>query len=166
MRMDGNLSQIKKEIYDKCHLVITNFRTEIESKEYNASQFEVNKQLVLSRSAKITPKKTGQFVTFWRRNKNGVIAPYKESDNIDFFVVNTRTEGKFGQFVFSKSILIEKGIISTEKKEGKRAFRVYPNWDVPKNKQAERTQKWQLNCFYEINNSTNLKKVLELYGVE
>ncbi len=76
--------------------------------------------------------------------------------------MNVRNENEFGQFVFPKYVLIKKGIISTENKEGKRAFRVYPKWDVTKNKQAERTQKWQLNYFYEINNSTDLKKVLGL----
>jgi hypothetical protein len=77
-----------------------------------------------------------------------------------------RTEKKFGQFVFPKSVLIKKGIISTRKKEGKRAFRVYPNWDVAKNKQAERTQKWQLDYFYEINATTDLQKVTGLYKIE
>ena len=52
-----------------------------------------------------------------------VIEPLEVSDKIDFFVVNVKTETKFGQFVFPKSILIEKGIIS-DKKEGKRAIRV------------------------------------------
>ncbi len=80
--------------------------------------------------------------------------------------MNVRTEKKFGQFVFPKSILIKKGIISTTKKEGKRAFRVYPNWGIIKEKQAEQTQKWQLNYFYEINDSTDFKKVMELYNAE
>mgnify|MGYP006078618265 CR=1 FL=1 len=164
--MDKNLNQIKTEIYDKCSLKISNYKTETESKEYYACRFKLNGGNVLSRNAKITPKKVGQFVTFWKRNKNGPIEPFKESDQIDFYSVNVRTENKFGQFVFPKSVLINKGIISTEKKEGKRGFRVYPKWDVAKNKQAERTQKWQLDYFYEINNSTNLKKVSELYNLK
>jgi len=80
--------------------------------------------------------------------------------------VNVRTEKEFGQFVFPKSVLIKKGIISTDKKDGKRAFRVYPNWDNANSKQAERTQKWQLEFFYEINDSTDFKKVRELYQTE
>ena len=105
-------------------------------------------------------------MTFWKRNENGPIEPFNEIDNIDFYTVTVRTEKEFGQFVFPKSILIKKGIISTNKKEGKRAFRVYPNWDVAKNKQAEITQKWQLKYFYEINNSINFNKVMELYKTE
>ncbi|MCX2681563.1 MepB family protein [Galbibacter sp. EGI 63066] len=161
--MDKNLKQIKKEVYDRIKLEISDYRIEQESKEYNACRFELNGQNIVCRNAKITPKKSGQFVTFWKRNGRGSIEPFSETDRIDFYAVNVRTENEFGQFVFPKSVLIKKGIISTERKEGKRAFRVYPNWDIAKNKQAERTQKWQLDYFYEINDSTDLNKVAELY---
>ena len=161
--MDSNLTQIKTEIYDKRELRIAGFRIEPESKEYDACQFELNGLNIVSRNAKITPKKVGQFVTFWKRNGNRTIEPLSETDQIDFYTVNVRTNNEFGQFVFPKSVLIKKGIISTDKKEGKRAFRVYPIWDIAKNKQAECTLKWQLNYFYEINNSTDFNKVKELY---
>ncbi len=161
--MDKNLEQIKSEVYDKCALGISNFQLELESREYNACQFQLNGWNIVSRSAKTTPKKVGQFVTFWKRNGNGPIEPFDDTDQICFFVVNVRTENKFGQFVFPKSELINKGIIATAGKEGKRAFRVYPSWDIPKNKQAERIQKWQLKHFYEIGERTDFKKVNELY---
>lgn len=161
--MDNNLNQVKKDIYDKVSLSISDFKTEQESKEYSACQFKLNRLNINSRSAKITPKKVGQFVTFWKRITNGPIEPFNEKDSFDFFVVNIRAEKEFGQFVFPKSVLIEKGIISTEKKEGKRAFRVYPQWDVANNKQAERTQKWQLNYFYAINGNPDVNKAIELY---
>lgn len=164
--MDNNLKQIKREVYSKCALEISDFKLEPESKEYDACRFELKGRNIVSRNAKITSKKIGQFVTFWKRNKNGPIEPLNETDQIDFYAVNVRTENEFGQFVFPKSILIKKGIISTEKKEGKRAFRVYPKWDVVKSKQAERTQKWQLDYFYQINDSTDLSKVAELYKNE
>lgn len=164
--MHSNLNQIKTEVYEKIGLKMSQFKTETESKEYDACQFELNGRKIISRNSKITPKKVGQFVTFWKRNGNGPIEPFEENDQIDFYAVNVRTENEFGQFVFPKSVLIKKGIISTAKKEGKRAFRVYPKWDIAKNKQAERTQKWQLDYFYEINNSTDFKKVTELYKTE
>ncbi|WP_439182638.1 MepB family protein [Carboxylicivirga taeanensis] len=162
--MDKTLNEINREIYSKCSLKIADYRQELEGKEYGACQFKLNELNIFYRNAKITPKKTGQFVTFWKRNENGVIEPFTQKDEIDFFVVNTRKKEKYGQFVFPKSILIKKGIISTETKEGKRAFRVYPQWDIPMSKLAERTQKWQLNYFYEINNSTDLRKVNDLYS--
>lgn len=162
--MDKNLNQIKAEIYDKCSLEISDFKTETESKEYNACRFKLNGLNILSRNAKITPKKAGQFVTFWKRNENGLIEPFDVNDPIDFYTVNVRTENEFGQFVFPKSVLLKKGILSTSMKDGKRAFRVYPKWDIVKSKQAERTQKWQLNYFYQINSLTDLQKVSELYN--
>jgi hypothetical protein len=161
--MDGNLIQIRTEVYDKCALEVSDLRTEKESKEYAACRFKLNGRHIFSRNSKITPKKVGQFVTFWKRNENGVIEPFHEKDPLDFYVVNIRTETKFGQFVFPKSVLIKKGIISTNNKEGKRGFRVYPNWDTVNNKQAERTQKWQLYYFYELNIYTDLTKVMKLY---
>ncbi len=56
---------------------------------------------------------------------------------------------------FSQTILVEKGIVS-DKKEGKRAIRVYPKWDVAEIKQAIKTQKWQLDYFLEIPVEGNL----------
>jgi hypothetical protein len=161
--MDNNLTQIKTEIYAKCFHEISNFQIEPESSGYDACRFVLDGRKIISRTAKITPKKLGQFVTFWKRNANGPIEPFDENDQIDFYVVNVRTENEFGQFVFPKSVLIKNGIISTDAKEGKRAFRVYPGWDTAKNKQAQRNQKWQLNYFYEIGETTDLKKVKDLY---
>src|SRR5690554_8030315 len=161
--MENNLKQIKAEVYEKSGLKMSDFKTETESKEYDACRFELNGRKIISRNSKITPKKVGQFVTFWKRNGNGPIEPFEENDHIDFYVVNVRTENEFGQFVFPKSVLIKKGIITTSKKEGKRAFRVYPDWDATKSNQAKRTQKWQLKYFYQINDSTDLNKVAELY---
>lgn len=161
--MDSNLTQIKTDIYDTSGLEISNFKTEIESKEYDACRFNLNGLHIISRTAKITPKKGGQFVTCWKRKENGPIEPLSETDLVDFYVVNVRTQHEFGQFVFPRSALIKKGILSTDKKEGKRAFRVYPDWDTPTSKQAVRTQKWQLNYFYKINDSTDFKRVEGLY---
>lgn len=162
--MDKNLNQIKTDVYNKCSLEISNFELEPESSDYDACRFDLGGRKIISRNAKITPKKAGQFVTFWKRNENGPIEPFDENDPIDFYVVNVRTENAFGQFVFPKSTLIEKGIISTATKEGKRAFRVYPGWNTAKNKQAQRNQKWQLEHFYEIGELTDLKKVGVLYN--
>ena len=161
--MDRNLTQINTEIYTPCGFDLTDFKTEPEGKAYDACRFKLNGLHIRCRNAKITPTKTGQFVTFWKRNGNGPIEPFNATDQIDFYIVNVRSAHGFGQFVFPKSVLIEKGIISTEKKEGKRAFRVYPKWDITTNKQAERTQKWQLDYFYPINEATDLNKVCQLY---
>lgn len=163
MQMHPNLTRIKTVVYDKCQLEISEFKTEPESKEYDACRFKLNGLNAASRSSKITPKKIGQFVTFWKRNGNGPIEPFSHTDRVDFFVVNVQTEDKLGQFVFPKAELIQRGIISTDTKEGKRAFRVYPSWDTVKSRQADRTQKWQLDYFYEIGITIDFKKVNQLY---
>jgi hypothetical protein len=163
--MDFNLKEVNVNVYVRCGLTLSNYIIEDESKEYDASRFELSGLKIACRSARITPKKAGQFVTFWKRNRNGTIEPLHEKDKIDFFAVNVRSENKFGHFIFPRSILIEKGIISTDKREGKRAFRVYPGWDLVQSKQALKTQKWQLNYFFEVDEDMDLHKVKELYSV-
>ena len=161
--LNRNLIEMKKKIYDKVDFQISKMNNELEGTEYDACQFELNGMKIISRSSKITPKKVGQFVTFWKRNKNGITEPFSETDRIDFYVINVKIENNFGQFVFPKSELINIGIISTAKKDGKRGFRVYPKWDNAENKQAKKTQEWQLKYFYEINNSTDLGLIKKLY---
>jgi hypothetical protein len=164
--MDRNLNRIKNEVYHKCSLVVSDFEKEIEGVEYCACNFTLNGRFVKSRNAKITPTKIGKFVTFWKRVNGGIIEPFSEVDEIDFFVVTTLSESNLGQFVFPKSILIEKGIISAKDKEGKRAFRVYPPWGLVGSKQAENTQNWQINYFFEVNGSINFEKVALLFKKE
>lgn len=159
-----NLIEVKAKIYDKLSLDISKLNNELEGTEYDACQFELNGMKIISRSSKITPKKIGQFVTFWKRNQNGKTEPYSENDQFDFYVINAKSGDRFGQFVFPKSELINKGFITSEKKDGKRGFRVYPIWDETQNKQAGETQKWQLKYFYEIDKTTDLKEVSELYN--
>ncbi|MBF2707368.1 MepB family protein [Flavobacterium soyangense] len=148
--MNKIVSETKELLFDKCDFELTNIEIEKESSEYCAHRFEIDELKILFRSAKITPTKTGQFVTLWKRkNEKSEIEPFEISDDIDLFVINVKTEANFGQFVFPKSVLVERGII-TDKKEGKRAVRVYPIWDLTESKQAKKTQKWQLDYFLEI----------------
>lgn len=161
--MNTNLEYVQNSVYKSCDFKITALRIEAESTEYDACRFSLNRKQIISRSSKITPKKVGQFVTFWKRaNDEASISPFDRDDNFDFFVVNIRKDNHFGQFVFPKALLIKKGIISTATKEGKRAFRVYPSWDIPTSKQAEKTQKWQLDYFYDAK-VVDLDKVKSLY---
>jgi hypothetical protein len=157
------LPAIQNNLYKSCALQISDFMQESESKEYKAVQFQLNGLHIICRTAKITPKKVGLFVTFWKRSKDGPIAPFHKTDPFDLFVINVQQEGQYGQFVIPKSELQKRGLISSETKEGKRGFRVYPAWDITQNKQAQRTQKWQLNYFIEINHTTNTDATQALY---
>lgn len=160
--MRNLLKKIETEIYEKAGLEFSNYKQEAESQEYAACRFKLDDFNMICRQAKITPKKSGQFVTFYKRNGSGIIEPLNESDAIDFYLVTVEAGDNLGQFVFPKSILIKKGILSSKMKEGKRAFRVYPPWHKTQSKQAENTQKWQLNYFYEIGKSTPLETVRKL----
>lgn len=140
----------KNLVYDPCKLKYTPPILEAESAEYGACVLEVNNFSVRFRVAKITPTKSGQFVTVWKRLSNGPIQPYDISDPVDFFVISTRKDQHFGQFIFPKSVLCEQGIFSKNGRGGKRGIRVYPPWDKALNKQAQKTQQWQLKYFLEI----------------
>ena len=162
--MNKTLKEIKNKIYQPCFFQITNYKKEEEGQEYDACQFELNGLKLISRTAKITPKKVGQFVTFWKRNNEKITAPYDETDEFQFYIINVKKGNQLGQFVFPKSVLIQKGIVTNKTKDGKRGFRVYPSWDNATSKQAIKTQKWQLNYFYEVNDETNFSFVKERYS--
>tara|TARA_R110000868_G_scaffold316654_1_gene577530 strand:- start:49 stop:582 length:534 start_codon:yes stop_codon:yes gene_type:complete len=144
---EKTFSFVKKHVYDRIGFEFTNFLINNESREYEACTFEMDGLKVISRSAKITPTKTGQFVTLWKRSAGEPIQPYDVADDFDLVVINVAKDNHLGQFVFPKSVLLKQQIISSDEKEGKRGFRVYPPWDVTMNKQAQKSQKWQLDYF-------------------
>lgn len=161
----SDLDIINTLVYEKCGLVLKNLHLNPESIEYNACSFELNEHKIEHRASKITPTKTGQFVTIWKRNNMGITTPFDFSDTTDFIVITSRRDNDLGQFIFPKSVLAEKGIISQNGKEGKRGIRVYPPWDITNNKQAEKTQTWQTKYFLtikddKINNLDFMKNLL------
>ncbi|NLR81158.1 MepB family protein [Chitinophaga eiseniae] len=161
-----NLNIVKKLLYDKCDFELTNVKFNLESVEYGACSFELNGHRVEYRVSKITPTKTGQFVTIWKRNKNGITEPFDISDDIDFVVITSKSGDNIGQFIFPKEVLVDKGIISKHGKDGKRGIRVYPLWDTVTNKQAEKTQSWQTKYFVTIkfDNTTDLDLTRKLFN--
>jgi hypothetical protein len=161
-----DLNLAKQLIYDACGYNCSHLSNEPESREYSACTFTLNNLAIKFRAAKITPTKIGQFVTLWKRDDNGITKSHDDSDPIDLFVINTRKGDLFGQFVFTKDVLIKHGILSISLKEGKRGFRVYPPWDTADNKQARKTQKWQLDFFLEVTaDNIDFEKVNRLYAI-
>lgn len=154
--MPPDLLLVIDTIYKPCGLVFTELKPEEESAEYDAFTFKINNQSIKYRAAKITPTKTGQFVTIWKRNGKGPIEPFHISDDWDLVIISTRNDNKLGQFIFPKHTLYNKGIVSGNEKEGKRGIRVYPPWDKAVNKQAEKTQKWQLDYFIDFTNKNDI----------
>ena len=163
----NDLLLAKELLYDNCGYKCSLPEKEKESADYGAYSFLLNNKLIVFRVAKITPTKIGQFVTLWKRIDKRPIQPFDFTDIIDLIVISVRKDCRFGQFVFPNSVLCEKGIISTVTKEGKRAIRVYPPWDEAINKQAQKTQQWQLDYFLEIatEQPVNIEHAKRLYGL-
>ncbi len=171
--IDHDLFNRLELFYKSSNFIISNLVKESESQEYSAYTYMLNStnysRNILFRAAKITPKKVGQFVTLWKREGGGPIQPYDLADDIDFFVINIFTHESYGQFVFPKNVLCEKGIISQNQKGGKRAMRVYAPWDITESRQARNTQTWQLKYFLDISNLDNTavdhQQVKKLYHI-
>ena len=160
----ADLEFIGESIFKPCGLEMRNVEIELESKDYAAHSFSLGGKKILFRKAKITPVKTGQFVTLWKRNQNGETAPFDISDDFDFYLVAVRKAKRLGLFIFSKFIFYQYGVLSGKAQNGKRGIRVYTTWDKTMNAPSQKTQLWQRECFLEITNKADLAKVKELLG--
>ncbi|MEU4208758.1 MepB family protein [Streptomyces sp. NPDC026206] len=147
----GDLLAAKSLVFDPCGFACSQPTPEAESAEYGAYEFRLDGLSVRFRAAKTTPTKVGQFVTVWKRAEGGgPIQPFDADDPVDLFVISTRDGGHFGQFVFPRDVLCERGVISRNGSGGKRGFRVYPPWVTTPNRQARSSQTWQLTYFLDI----------------
>ena len=145
-----DLQLAEKLLYNECGFQLQLLVWNPESTNYGACSFELNNYKIQYRVANITPTKIGQFVAIWKRNNEGITAPFDVSDSLDFLILSVRDSENFGQFIFPKSVLVSKGIISQNTKGGKRGIRVYAPRDKPTSKQAIQTQAWQVPFFVEI----------------
>ncbi|KAB2480230.1 MepB protein [Staphylococcus arlettae] len=145
------------------NLTITNFERERWNNDYEALNFSVSKQRIKSRLAKKTPKKAGYFVALWHKNEFAKNIPFNEADFDDKLVINIIDNQYKGQFIFTKEILIDKGIITTNAHKGKMSFRLYPLWCEDLNKSATNTQQWQLPYFIDMTNGYDAMKINKLY---
>lgn len=164
----SDLEDVRNFVYKSIGLECLELAAEPESAEYCAHRFKLGHFFVRFRVAKITPTKVGQFVTLWKRLGNGPIQPYDYTDLVDFFVINTRKKDCNGQFIFPKTVLCQHDIFSINGKGGKRGIRVYPPWDITESKQAQKTQKWQLDYFLELpqNGEIDIDRARILYQMK
>ncbi len=135
-----------------------------ESKDYSAYSFQIGNLNIQYRKAKITPKKTGQFVTLWKRNTEKKPTPFTINDPFDFYIIITEQENHSGFFLFPKEILNQKHILQNTHTKGKLGFRVYPPWAKTENRQAEKTKEWQRYYFIDltINKTKNTERFISL----
>lgn len=148
--MNEALKPIANWLSNTKGLPVENIQEDAECAEYSGYNFEVGDLKIKFRNAKITPKKVGQFVTLWKRNPLGQTEPFNIKDDFCFYIIATQKDNKTGFFFFPKQALRELGILTSSHHEGKRGFRVYPIWDIPSNKQAERTKIWQNDYFIDL----------------
>ncbi|MCE3074706.1 MepB family protein [Chryseobacterium gwangjuense] len=150
---------LQNTVLSPLQLSISHLHPDSECDEYLGYNFQVDSFHIKFRKAKITPKKTGQFVTLWKRNpETQETEPFDIEDHFDFCIILTAFHNQLGLFLFPKNILCEKQIVTTPSKPGKRGFRIYPDWDIPTNKQAQKTQHWQTSFFTNITEGNFLEK--------
>ncbi|MEU4352936.1 MepB family protein [Streptomyces sp. NPDC023838] len=148
--LHGDLLAAKELVYDPSGFVCTPPVPEPESAQYAAHAFTLDGLSVRFRVGKTTPTKVGQFVTVWQRSVEGPIRPFDAEDGVDLFVISSRDSGRFGQFVFPREVLCERGVVSQAGVGGKRGFRVYPPWVTTPSRQAGSTQAWQGEYFLPL----------------
>ncbi|MFF5019389.1 MepB family protein [Streptomyces sp. NPDC001165] len=148
--LHGDLQTAKARVYDASGFACSLPVPEPESAEYAACAFTLDGRSIRFRVAKTTPTKVGLFVTVWQRSEKGPIRPFDTDDNVDLFVISSRHERGFGQFVFPGGVLCEHGIVSRDGSGGKRGFRVYPPWVTTTSRQAGTTQAWQVDYFLHL----------------
>ncbi|MNK00604.1 MepB protein [compost metagenome] len=152
------------ELFEKLKTPITNIESDLECEAYFGCNFLAGTTKIKFRKAKITPKKIGQFVTLWRRNTKGITEPFNAKDEFDFYLIYTEKNEQHGFFLFPSRILADQQILASDKKDGKRGFRIYPLWDIPENKQAEKTKAWQSEFFTVLGKEDDMKKLISLIG--
>lgn len=163
MNIHPDLLIAQKKAYEPNALFLQDLHPEKESLEYGACFFILNTHRIQFRTSKITPTKTGQFVTLWKRIGTGPIIPYDMEDPVDYFIVSVRDRQRLGQFIFPKEILRQKGYVSQNRIGGKRAMRVYPPWVITDSTQAQKTQAWQQVYFVEIEPNIDSIRLKSIY---
>lgn len=154
------LTYVNDNFYKPNNLMIKDIQEEIQNKKYGSGIFRINSKTVRFRVARKTPKKIGQFVVCWEKGSDNKNQAYSYENATDLLVINTfGSNHKFGQFIFSKDILLKHNILKTETSNGKMAIRVYPSWDILTSKQAIATQRWQLPYFINLNHTSSLQEL-------
>ncbi len=157
--MIKEINKLNILVFEPLDLKISRIIPDSECEDYCGFNFKVNETNIKFRKSKLTPKKTGQFVTFWKRDSDGKTVPFEVNDHFDFYIIDVEERDNHGFFLLPKTVLETNQILSNSSKEGKRGFRIYTNWHFPENKQAEKTKQWQTEFF--INFSNNEKDILE-----
>ena len=154
--MTDEIKRLTDLICRPLHLKITEITSDPECEAYSGFNFKIDETPIKFRKSKLTPKKVGQFVTFWKRDPDGQTVPFDIDDNFNFYIIAIKENNNSGFFIFPKTILVKENMISEKAKSGKRGFRVYADWHFPDNKQAEKTKLWQTQFFINLDAQENI----------
>lgn len=136
---------------------------ENQNSEYEGTIFQLNGDSYRMRLAKLTPKKQGYFVAVWEKDSAGKNQAFCYEQSPDKLIIAVIDGDKKGQFIFPKDVLLKRGVLKSEKKKGKMAFRVYPSWVENLNETAKNTQVWQSKYFIDLTKQRNVEKLNALY---
>lgn len=172
-------SILLKEFVPAGHQITKNIEIDStpESSKYNAVTFSLDDQSVIFRKGKVTADRPGAFLTVWQRpaSINTIIStdnkpiPFQHKQ-LDYLFVQVEEHSnstsieksiktsKSGMFIFPVSLLVKKGIVSSQTSKGKMGFRVFPPWSQDRgvtgtkifSASGKKTQRWQLPYFVEI----------------
>lgn len=159
--MIAEITKLNDLVFEPLNLKISDIISDLECDDYFGFNFKINQANIKFRKSKLTPKKVGQFVTFWKRDSDGKTIPFEITDDFDFYIISVEENDNTGFFVFPKTILEKENYISGKLKTGKRGFRIYADWHFPNSKQADKTKLWQTQFF--INFSDNETVILEKF---
>ena len=148
--MINEIYKLDDLIFKSLNYHLTEIHPDKEADEYFGFDFKINDIKIKFRKSKLTPKKIGQFVTFWKRDQNYKSVPFDIDDDFDFYIILMEENENAGFFIFPKFILEKEDLISSQLKTGKRGFRIYADWHFPNNKQAEKTKLWQRQYFIDL----------------
>nr|QXL80213.1 hypothetical protein [Vibrio sp.] len=151
-----------------------------QNSQYDALAFSIDGQQILYRKGHVTPDRPGHFLTIWKRSDgegpdSKKTRPFEKPDLDYLFVeVHDHQTSKQGMFIFPLSVLLQKGVVRSEKAKGKMAVRVFPPWTSSRGEEksqvfsesAKRTQRWQCEYFVWMENNviTDVEKFAHLFG--
>ena len=145
------------------NLTIQKITVEPQNAAYEGTCLEIDGHHYRSRLAKLTAKKKGYFVVFWEKDANNQNQPYDFASSPDKLIISVIDGHQKGQFIFPKSVLLAKGILSGPHAAGKMASRVYPSWVKDLNLSAQKTQKWQAPYFIDLSLKVDRHALNNLY---
>ncbi len=158
-----------------------------ENAKYEALTFTLHNKNIVYRKANVTPDRPGAFLSVWQRPSPTTASnkpiPLISSD-LDYLFVHVEEDAniersaeliqkhKQGIFIFPTTLLIKKGIVSSDKGKGKTGFRVFPPWSSDRgvkgskvfSTSGKKTQAWQLPYFLAIDEQ-GLIEPAALHGI-